>query len=356
MKAQSILKTGKICLWVALATLLITGKPHSVYSQNNVNFTATVSPDPAIYPGYPSNGRLNVIIGTPNDLPGAITEIPAYTFAVVATAGGAVEFNLSQFTPPPGWELDTDNSDPTNAVVVNNAPITTEFSHLPIEISLPTRSKSPGTTTHLIDIESIRTGWADFNTQDHQPEAVVQVLDEALPVRLSSFNLLKEGSSSLLSWTTTEESNSSHFGIEHSTDAKSWKEIGRVRSTGNSNSLQRYSHTHQTPSGGMNYYRLKITDLDGSFEFGIIKSLEFPQQINIEIFPNPARDRFSIRSGNWEQVTGIELYNGIGIAAYRSGNRPEKEIQTGHLAPGMYILKITRADDSSETLRIVIGK
>ncbi len=356
MKAQSILKTGKICLWVTLAALLITGKPYSVYSQNNVNFTATVSPDPAIYPGYPSNGFLNVIIGTPNDLPGTLTEIPAYTFAVIATAGGAVEFNLSQFTPPPGWELDTDNSDPTNAVVVNNAPITTEFSHLPIEISLPTRSVTPGTTTHLIDIESIRSGWADFTTNDHQPEAVVEVSNNPLPVRLLSLDLLKENTASLLSWATSEEVNSSHFGIEHSTDAKSWKEIGRVKSTGTGNSLQRYGYTHETPSGGINYYRLRMTDLDGSFELSGVKSLEFPRLESTEVFPNPARDILSIRSRNWEQVSGVELYNSIGIAAYRSGDRPEREIKTSHLAPGMYILKINRADHKSETLRIVIGK
>ncbi len=160
----------------------------------------------------------------------------------------------------------------------------------------------------------------------------------------------------ILSWTTTEEANSNHFEIQHSLDAKLWKEIGRIKSAGVSNSLQHYGFTHTAPSGGINYYRLRMADLDGSSELSRIKSLEFPRQANTEVFPNPAKDMFSIRSDNWEQVTGVELYNGIGIAAYRSGNRPEKEIRVAHLAPGMYTLKITRTFDKSETHRIAICK
>ncbi len=177
-----------------------------------------------------------------------------------------------------------------------------------------------------------------------------------LPVVLTHFSAAPEGRLANLSWATTSESNSSYFEIQHSIDAKHWTEIGRVKSTGTGNSQQRYSYTHGTPSGGVNYYRLRITDLDGSFELSGIESLEFGRLENTEVFPNPARDVVSIRSGNWEQVSCVELYNSIGIAAYRSGEHPEKEIKTGHLAPGMYILKINRTDNKSETLRIVIGK
>ncbi len=177
-----------------------------------------------------------------------------------------------------------------------------------------------------------------------------------LPVVLAHFSAAPEGRLANLSWATTSESNSSHFEIQHSPDAKSWREIGRVKSKGNGNSLLRYSYTHETPSAGINYYRLRMTDLEGSFELSGIKSLEFSRLTKTEVFPNPATGMFSIRSDNWEQVTGIALYNSIGMAAYQSGDKPEKEIKTGHLFPGMYILKINRADGKNEAIRIVIGR
>lgn len=177
-----------------------------------------------------------------------------------------------------------------------------------------------------------------------------------LPVVLSHFSAASEGQLSNLSWATTSESNSSHFEIQHSIDAKRWAEIGRVKSKGNSNSLRHYSYTHETPSAGINYYRMKMIDLDGSFELSSIKSLEFSRPTKTEVFPNPATGMFSIRSDNWEQVTDITLYNSVGVAAYQSGGKPEKEIKTDHFLPGMYILKINRTDGKNEALRIVIAR
>ncbi len=345
------MKAGHFLLSICLSTVFVLSGGHAK-AQINADFSATVSSDPVTYPGYPSTGTLSIIINTPNDP----EIIPAASFAVIATAGGAVEFVLNSFSPPPGWALDTENSDPTNVVIYNTGELSASLSHIPVSIDVPTRAIADGETTHMIDIVPIRDGWRDPDDGNHQPDVKVTVLDVSLPVVLSSFQATKESTTALLSWATTEESNSSHFAVEHSIDAKSWREIGRVKSAGTSNSLQRYSYTHNTPSGGTNYYRLRMTDIDGSFELSTIKSLEFSRQTNTEVFPNPARDILSIRSDNWQQVTGIELYNGIGIAAYRSGDRPEREIKTGHLAPGMYILKITRADDKNEALRIVIGK
>lgn len=177
-----------------------------------------------------------------------------------------------------------------------------------------------------------------------------------LPVTLAHFDATAERQLANLSWATTSESNSSHFEIQHSIDAKRWTEIGRVKSVGTGSSLQPYHHVHQSPSDGINYYRLRTVDLDGTSALSEIKSLRFDSSSLTEIFPNPAAETLHIRSRNRESITSVALYNSIGLQAYRSAVLPEKGIAIGHLPPGIYMLRITRADQSDEIRKVVIGQ
>lgn len=329
--------------------LLISGT--ATGQARRADFSLTLSPNPSNYPGFPYSGTITARLTYPTNA----AEVPAHKFSVIVTAGGAVVLNLSSYSPPAGWKIDTERSNQDEVHIYNENALTEIEGAL--DFVIPTVSAGAGLTVFGGDIGARDPAtWYDDNTANNLPTAFVFVANDPLPVELSDFTVTSENRAANLSWTTTSESNSSHFEVQHSFDAKSWREIGRVKSKGTGSSLQRYGFIHDTPSGGINYYRLRMVDLDGSSGLGTIKSLEFPMQTNTEVFPNPAGDIFSIRSDNWEQVTGVELYNGIGVAAYRSGSRPEKEIKTANLVPGMYILKITRANDKSETHRIVIGK
>ena len=178
----------------------------------------------------------------------------------------------------------------------------------------------------------------------------------ALPVALIHFDATAEGRSATLSWSTAYEKNSSHFEIQHSLDASNWSILEKVQSHRNSALLQRYGFTHANPAIALNYYRLRMVDLDGSAEFSKIKSLRFLQINGTDVFPNPAAGILNIRSENWDQVTGIILYNSLGIATYRSKEKPEQNIDVAHLPSGVYILRVTLSDNSEENHRIVLGQ
>ncbi|MES2881746.1 MAG: hypothetical protein V4676_06335, partial [Bacteroidota bacterium] len=85
-----------------------------------------------------------------------------------------------------------------------------------------------------------------------------------LPIAVIDFNGRKSGSANLLQWKTAYEINASHFEIEHSGDANTFNNIGRV-ATGARNSS--YSFTHDNPVKGNNFYRLKLVDVDGRFSY-----------------------------------------------------------------------------------------
>ena len=55
----------------------------------------------------------------------------------------------------------------------------------------------------------------------------------ALPVTLINFECtLSDASTTMLQWSTSEETNSDYFEIQHSINGKQWIEIGRVKANG----------------------------------------------------------------------------------------------------------------------------
>lgn len=88
-----------------------------------------------------------------------------------------------------------------------------------------------------------------------------------LPVTLKSFEGSFFSNQVCLSWTTVSEQNFDFFTIERSREARYYTEIGSVKGSGWSVEEQQYSFTDREPLPGVNYYRLKAMDYDGTIEY-----------------------------------------------------------------------------------------
>jgi len=111
----------------------------------------------------------------------------------------------------------------------------------------------------------------------------------ALPVELVYFELESKDSKSLLKWSTSTEVATDKFIIEASGDAKNFEVIGEVSASGNSTSFEEYEYVDDDPIIGRNYYRLKIVDLDGSYDYSNIRvNTIFSDESKIRVYPNPA--------------------------------------------------------------------
>jgi hypothetical protein len=87
-----------------------------------------------------------------------------------------------------------------------------------------------------------------------------------LPISLLIFEGFYENNVVLLDWSTTSETNNSHFIIEKIENDFGIKEIGRVEGSGNSNTVKQYNFIDLHPSKGINYYRLIQYDINGNSE------------------------------------------------------------------------------------------
>lgn len=179
-------------------------------------------------------------------------------------------------------------------------------------------------------------------------------LTRPLPVTLANFTAKAENNAALLSWTTTEETNSDRFEIERSRNGKNWNQIGQVKSQGESKGTVHYSFSDGNPEAGENLYRLKMVDADGTFAYSSLRDLTFEGRIGFKPFPNPATDRFRIN--NPEQIRQVVLYNASGVKVYGSQKVTAEGIDVTRLAPGIYTATLTLLDGTINTHKLAVGR
>lgn len=186
---------------------------------------------------------------------------------------------------------------------------------------------------------AIKAAAGDSSTSEFGPSLAV------LPVSLTGFqgnlvdNIVK------LSWSTSREFNSSHFVIEKSFDGVAYTGVGQVKS-GASNG--QYAFTDNTPLNKINYYRLKIVDLDGNFTYSKVVIIRNDGgSIVLKLMPNPISSylNVSFRLEKSESIK-ISLYDQAGRLARRynvSGSAGLNAItltDLGNLPAGNYAVEL----------------
>ncbi len=188
----------------------------------------------------------------------------------------------------------------------------------------------------------------------------------ALPIELVDFYAFREGENVKLEWTTATEINSDVFEIEHSLDAISFKKIGEVQAATFSDSELNYDFLHKNsfdPKGasGINYYRLKMRDLDGSFEYSEVRSvdlLNFHSLVNlVTVYPNPTSDILNIRFNENIEAGWVEMYNELGQKVLESdlNHASKNTISVKDFPSGVYFLNL-KMDSKNLTKRVIISE
>jgi len=178
----------------------------------------------------------------------------------------------------------------------------------------------------------------------------------SLPVTLINFTAERAENTIVLKWKTSAEQNSEKFEIERSTNGKSWKVIGRQKSTGESASVANYSFTDAEPVTGENLYRLKMVDLDQTFAYSRIVNIHFNSALKSEFYPNPVSELLTLKSTDWNQVSSVEMYDIQGRLVYKSGKSISKTISVKTFPVGMYVLSISSKDGSVENKKVLINR
>ena len=115
-----------------------------------------------------------------------------------------------------------------------------------------------------------------------------------LPLTLLKFSAVRQNGSDYLSWSTTNEVNTSDFVVERSADSVAFSPIGEVKAS-DSHGQHDYSFTDANPYTGNNFYRLKMIDLDAKATYSRIVQITGSLTTALtSVYPNPARESATI--------------------------------------------------------------
>ncbi|MEO6489382.1 MAG: T9SS type A sorting domain-containing protein [Ferruginibacter sp.] len=177
-------------------------------------------------------------------------------------------------------------------------------------------------------------------------------LSKTIPVGLLSFEAQRNGRVNNLTWSTSQEQNSSRFIVERSNDGLNFAQIGVVAAAGNSSSRKDYQFTDPSPVKGINYYRLRAIDINSDYKFSMIRNVKNLGVTDLSFAPNPVQSNLKV------DIDAISAGNGVitiidisGKPVYRrnvsvvSGNN-SYVVEAGKFSQGTYFIKIQLASES----------
>lgn len=187
-----------------------------------------------------------------------------------------------------------------------------------VNITLETNSGGGGCNNSSVPCNSAASAGAGVDGS-----GILDILTGPLPIELLEFEAQKADDNVYLSWITLSEQNNALFIIEKSTNGTEWTTLSTLAGAGNSSELKSYEMWDFNPTFGLNYYRLKQVDFDGSFTYSEIRSVDF-NATHALIFPNPSQGLITIH-GIDQHLETILIYDALGRIVY------ERKIPEGEL-------------------------
>jgi hypothetical protein len=179
-------------------------------------------------------------------------------------------------------------------------------------------------------------------------------LNRLLPVEFQSVNAITNNKNIKIQFSTSQETNNAYFNIERSTDSRNWKKLGSIAGAGTTQQEQQYSFLDEAPLPGLNYYRIKQVDYDGSFSYSPIVSARWEGKAQVYLFPNPTNDLLQI-SGlpTTDGPITIEIIDMAGRIMLRH-TWNQSAINVASLADGVYSLRISSSIEVIDSQRLFI--
>lgn len=166
-----------------------------------------------------------------------------------------------------------------------------------------------------------------------------------LPVSLLNFTACKQNENVLVKWSTSNESNNDYFTVEKSFDGKEFHTIGVLKGAENSHGILNYELFDFNAKIGVQYYRLKQTDLNGVNSYSKMIRINFTDEIskNINLYPQPVAGVLNINIPNYEsEDASVSVYNAFGekLLSFQNLMGNDFQIDLSNLINGIYYIEL----------------
>jgi len=192
--------------------------------------------------------------------------------------------------------------------------------------------------------------------------SVVYAPGVILPLTLLDFKASKIHDVIDLLWMTSNEFSLAGYELERSPDGHNFYNIGSVPAT-NTPFTKTYNWQDNAPLPAVNFYRLKMIDIDRVFRYSAIVRITMNAKKGISVYPNPVTGH-TLMLQMYGQLKGnhfINLYNTQGEKVTENriihdGNDAVRSIGLDkNLPTGVYYLELNDPGKNKETLKIFIN-
>lgn len=185
-----------------------------------------------------------------------------------------------------------------------------------------------------------------------------------LPVKFTSFNVVKKDNDGLLTWSIENESSmADHYEVERSLNAVDFTVINTTARKLNGASSNAYNYTDANLTAvrktGLIYYRIKQVDKDGKFVYTDIKSVKVGSNgFNVSVYPNPVVSNSEVDINlNEAGRINIQLFDATGKLISASVLEGVKGLNThplnmSKLSSGTYMVRII-AGEQVQTIPVI---
>ncbi|MEP0984936.1 T9SS type A sorting domain-containing protein [Ekhidna sp.] len=193
--------------------------------------------------------------------------------------------------------------------------------------------------------KSLTIGITSFSS--FAPHATPSGIEDPLPVELMSFQASIQDQYIVLDWSTASELNNDYFTIEKSSDGEKFEALKEIDGAGNSNERLDYRFEDRQPLLGVNYYRLRQTDFDGTETYSEVVMVVFEgqSQLVINVYPNPTRNKLSVSFSSDFNVGSPEIHlvdlKGQKVASWMiAADNNSIEVDLAEYPKGIYLLQM----------------
>ncbi|XZF15898.1 T9SS type A sorting domain-containing protein [Chitinophagaceae bacterium MMS25-I14] len=180
-----------------------------------------------------------------------------------------------------------------------------------------------------------------------------------LPLHLLTFTATKNtDATALLSWTSVNDENTDQFVVERSRNASEWNAIGYVKAVRNSDGQKNYSLSDNKPWNGVNYYRLRINDVQGNYTLSTVTQLMFNMPGNaVTLAPNPSTGYTTLRFMQpVAHAVVVNVWNSAGqivkTEQLKAGFQ-EYQLDMSNEVKGLYLISVN-GDGVEEQIKLLL--
>nr|MCU0352228.1 T9SS type A sorting domain-containing protein [Cytophagales bacterium] len=177
-----------------------------------------------------------------------------------------------------------------------------------------------------------------------------------LPATILDFAGRLENGGVQLTWRVNSEVNVLQYVVEHSPDGVNFTPIDTVAARGG-NRLLTYQSFDSQPIDGANFYRLRIEDQDGSYEYSRVVTVRLGAHTPLAVtaYPNPSDGmHVYFRASGSFQLTDIFDLTGRRLAYRTASEGVDLRVEFAQtLPPGLYVA-VLRTANGVERVKFVV--